>query len=118
MARQARVDWYGDQKNIRVPKGVSVTWHNSTDPKEATITADTDILLDEFKTNAHSTTEIVPKFEFTLPAPVPDPPVKSGTPLESDKLRQAKQEVAKEDRDAINARVDTKYDALGGTREP
>ncbi len=118
MARQARVDWYGDQKNIKVPKGVSVTWHNKVVPKEATITADTDILLDEFKVNAHSTTEIIPKFEFTRPAPLPDPPVKSGTPLDSTKLKQAKQEVAKEDKDAIDVRVDTKYDSLGGIREP
>ncbi len=72
MARQARVDWYGDQKNIKVPRGVSVTWHNKVVPKEATITADTDTLLDEFKTNAHSTVEVIPKFEFTRPAPLPD----------------------------------------------
>jgi len=72
MARRARVDWYGDQKNVKVPTGVSVTWHTKIIPKEATITADTDILLDEFKTNAHSTTEIIPKFEFTRPAPEPD----------------------------------------------
>jgi len=118
MARQTRVDWYGDQKNIKVPKGVNVTWHNDVIPKEATATAATDILLDEFKSRAHSTTEIIPKFEFIIPPQDPDPPTKSGTPLESDKLRQARQEVAKEDKDAIDARIDTKYDALGGTREP
>jgi len=116
MARRARVDLVNAQKDIKVPKGVNVTWHNSV--KEATITAATDILLNEFKTNAKSTTEIIPKFEFTPPAPIPIPPTKSGTPLESDKLRQAQQEIAKEDKDAIDARVDTKYDALGGTREP
>jgi len=74
MARRARVDRHTAQKNIKVPKGVSVTWHNSTDPKEATITAATDVLLDEFKTNAHSTTEIIPKFEFTPPVVDPIPP--------------------------------------------
>jgi len=118
MARRARVDRHTAQKNINVPKGVSVTWHNNTDPKEATITAATDVLLDEFKTNAHSTTEIIPKFEFTPPAPVPDPPTKSGTPLDSAILKQAKQEIAKEDKDAADVRVDTRYDSLGGTREP
>jgi len=86
MARQARVDWYGDQKNIKVPQGVNVTWHNNLIPKEATITADTDVLLDEFKTNAHSTTEIVSKFEFT-PVVIPVEPVDP----DAEKRRQAKE---------------------------
>jgi len=73
MARQARVDRHTAQKNIKIPKGVSITWHNSTDPKEATITAATDILIDEFKTNAQSTTEIIAKHDFTIPSPEPDP---------------------------------------------
>jgi len=89
MARQARVDWYGDQKNIKVPKGVNVSWHNRSDPKEATITADTDILLDEFKVNAHSTTEIVAKHDFTPPVDTTPKPTQAQID-ESEKRRQAK----------------------------
>ena len=74
MARRTKVDLVNAQKDIKLPNGISVTWHNKETPKAATITAATDAILDEFKVNAKSTTEIIPKFEFT-PVVVPDLPI-------------------------------------------
>jgi len=109
MARQARVDRYGDQKNIKVPTGVNVTWHNKVDPKEATITADNDTLLDEFKTNAHSTTEIIAKHDFTPPVDVIPVPTQAEID-ESNKRRQAevnyKAKLEQEKIDGIQAEYD------------
>jgi len=53
-----------------------------------------------------------------IPAPVAPLPIPSGTVLDSDIWRQATNEIREEDRQAILTRVNTRYDNLGGTREP
>ncbi len=111
MARQARVDWYGDQKNIKVPKGVNVGWHNKLDPKEATIEAEFDALLDEFKLNAHSTTEIVAKHDFT---PNISPPITRTQAQidEAEKRKQAKINYKAKLEQATIDGIQTEYDKL------
>jgi len=49
------------------------------------------------------------------PAPLPTP---SGTPLDDSVWQDAWREIREEDRAAILTRVNTRYDNLGGTREP
>ncbi len=51
------------------------------------------------------------------PAETPEP-IPSGTPLDDTIWQAAWQTIREEDRLAILARVDTEYDATGGTREP
>jgi len=111
MARKAKVDLVNAQKDINIPKGINVTWHNKEDPKTATVTAFStdataeDILIDEFKTNAKSTTEIIPKFDFTPPVDIPIPP-----DPEAIKRQQAKDNwdalKAQEREDGIQAEYD------------
>lgn len=123
MARQAKVDLVNAQKDILVTPPMSVTWHNNETPKAATITVDlptaaADVIIDLFKTRAKSTTEIIPKHDFTIPPPEPDPPIESGKPLDNALFQQARREIKQEDKDAIDVRVNARYDTLGGTREP
>lgn len=124
MARQARVDIVNNPRTFRVPKGANVTWHNTPGAKEATVTVNlstavaSDAVIDVFKTRAGSTTEIIAKHSVTLPPQPPAVPIKSGTPLDGEIFLQAKNEIRQEDKDAIDVRVNARYDSLGGTREP
>lgn len=54
------------------------------------------------------------------PIPVPEVPLPtpSGTVLDSDIWQQATNAIREEDRQATLARVNAKYDSLGGTRQP
>lgn len=123
MARRAKVDLVNAQKDILVTPPMSITWHNRETPKAATITvnlpqAAADVIIDLFKTRAKSTTEIIPKHDFTIPPPVPDEPLESGAPLDNSLFQQARREIKKEDQDEIDVRINARYDALGGTRQP
>lgn len=53
-----------------------------------------------------------------IPVPEPPLPTPSGTPLDSDIWRDATNAIREEDRQATLARVNAKYDSLGGTRQP
>lgn len=52
-----------------------------------------------------------------IPVPEPDLPISVGTVLDSDIWRDATNTIREEDRAAINARINTWYDANGGTRQ-
>ncbi len=117
-----QVSWTGatreqlSQKLAASGAKVNVTWTSDT-------TAN--VLGEQSELNAYRDALAAQGIVFVIlgdlplpPAPPPDPPTPSGTPLDDSIWQDAWREIREEDRQAILTRVNTRYDNLGGTREP